>query len=103
MNQILIEQNDIHEFALDVLNGFSSQNKFLLAKYFYDERGSELFNQITQHPDYYLTQCELEILHLYKVQLSLLMANDAFHVVELGPGDGKKAQLLIDQFLKDSR
>jgi dimethylhistidine N-methyltransferase len=103
MNQSLVEKNNINEFALDVLNGFSNEHKYLLAKYFYDERGSELFNQITRHPDYYLTQCELEILNLHKMKLSSLIANEAFNIIELGPGDGIKAKLLIEQFLKDSR
>lgn len=93
----------LNEFAKDVLKGFSNHNKYLLAKYFYDDKGSELFNQITRHPDYYLTQCEIEILKHYKTQLSQLLKNTEFNLIELGPGEGIKARILIEQFLKDSR
>ena len=97
-----VPSND-QEFAKDVLNGLSHEKKYLQAKYFYDIKGSELFNQITRHPDYYLTNCELEILDKYKGELSELLNNEGFNLIELGPGEGIKARILIDQFLKDSR
>ncbi|WP_347251656.1 L-histidine N(alpha)-methyltransferase [Legionella sp.] len=89
------------EFAHDVLVGFSKAHKEINSKYFYDEYGSELFNQITHHPDYYLTGCELEILDHYKKDLSLLLKNEEFNLIELGPGEGIKTRLLIDYFLTD--
>lgn len=46
----------------DVLRGLSSTPKRLPSKYFYDRRGSELFEAITRQPEYYLTRVELEML-----------------------------------------
>lgn len=90
------------EFKNDVLQGLSKSHKELYSKYFYDSAGSNLFNQITRHQDYYLTNCELEILHTYKNKLSTILSNESFNLIELGPGEGIKTQLLIEQFIKDS-
>ncbi|MBI2786900.1 MAG: L-histidine N(alpha)-methyltransferase [Legionella longbeachae] len=92
-----------NQFALDVRTGLSQEKKYISSKYFYDEKGSELFNQITQHPDYYLTQCELEILENNKLELSQLVQNEDFNLIELGPGEGVKTLILLEQLLKDSR
>lgn len=90
------------EFIKDIQIGFSQSQKHIPSKYFYDERGSELFNQITRHPDYYLTQCEIEILNTYKNQIANLFASEPFNLVELGPGEGIKTQILIEKFLQKS-
>lgn len=92
-----------NQFALDVHKGLSKKNKYISSKYFYDEKGSELFNQITQHPSYYLTQCELEILENHKLEISQLVQDEYFNLIELGPGEGVKTLILLDQLLKDSR
>lgn len=91
-----------HEFETDVACGLEKPNKQLSYKHLYDENGCELFNQITRHPDYYLTRCELEILTHHKQQLAALLGSTPFNLVELGPGDGSKAQILIKQFTHDS-
>lgn len=90
------------EFKNSVEMGLSKLQKQLSSKYFYDELGSELFNQITRHPDYYLTRSEMEILNLHKKSLVNILGNTAFNLVELGPGEGIKSQILIDEFLKNS-
>ncbi|ASQ45834.1 L-histidine N(alpha)-methyltransferase [Legionella clemsonensis] len=92
---------DNKEFMQDVLVGLSRKNKQLSSKYFYDAVGSSLFNQITHHPDYYLTGCELEILKHHKKELSDLLKDEEFNLVEFGPGEGLKTNILINQFLKD--
>jgi len=92
-----------NQFALDVRKGLAQEKKTIPSKYFYDEKGSELFNQITRHPDYYLTQCELEILETHKSELSQLVQNEDFNLIELGPGEGIKTLILLEQLLKDSR
>lgn len=89
-------------FKTDIQLGFAKTEKKIQSKYFYDEHGSELFNQITRHPDYYLTQCEIEILNTYKKQISALLGDKPYNVIELGPGEGIKTQILIEQFLRDS-
>lgn len=88
-------------FMHDTLFGFSKINKEIQSKYFYDELGSDLFNQITHHPDYYLTNCELTILDQYKNELAKMLKDEPFNLIELGPGEGIKTSLLIDQFLED--
>ncbi|WED44230.1 L-histidine N(alpha)-methyltransferase [Legionella cardiaca] len=93
--------NDQQEFMHDVLKGLSCENKQIPSKYFYDASGSELFNQITHHPDYYLTGCELEILTTYKEELSDLCKDQDFNLIEFGPGEGIKTNILINQFIKD--
>lgn len=94
-------ENDHNHFIKDVLTGLSDEKKHLSSKYFYDNTGSHLFNLITQHPDYYLTNCELEIIKHYKEKISQKLNSHSFNLIELGPGEGIKTRLLVDQFLKD--
>jgi uncharacterized SAM-dependent methyltransferase len=103
----ILNQKDLSEavttnriFALDVLNGLSETPKRLSSKYFYDDRGSELFQKIMNLPEYYLTRCEFEILDSQKDVFSPLLSESVFNVVELGAGDGVKTSILIDHFLK---
>jgi len=60
----VIERHAIHDsLADDVRDGLSRSLKELPPKYFYDERGSALFDRITTLPEYYPTRCEREILN----------------------------------------
>lgn len=95
-------QEDEQHFRQDVLAGLSAKKKHISSKYFYDKKGSELFNIITQHPDYYLTRCEFEIIERNKSKLANLLNTGAFNLIELGPGEGIKTKLLLDQFLQDN-
>jgi L-histidine Nalpha-methyltransferase len=99
---ITSSHDEKYEFKIDIQAGLKKPNKQIQSKYFYDEHGSLLFNQITRHPDYYLTRCEIEILNTYKKQLSTLIHAEPFNLIELGPGEGIKTQLLMEQFLRDS-
>lgn len=87
----------------DIRLGLSQTDKQIQSKYYYDEVGSELFNQITRHPDYYLTGCELEILRRYKEDISTRLGSETFNLIDLGPGEGIKTGLLIEQFINDNR
>ena len=93
----------IDSFALDVLVGLSESPKQLPSKYFYDDRGSELFQQIKESPDYYLTNCEFDILANQQSEFADLVKGEPFNLVELGAGDGRKTSLLIDYFLQQHR
>ena len=86
-------------FALDVLVGLSEPRKTISSKYFYDEEGSKLFQQIMHLPEYYLTRCEFEILERSGPAIADFVANQKWNLVELGPGDGLKTNLLLMQFL----
>ena len=52
----------VSEFAADVLEGLRATPKHVPAKYFYDAAGSQLFERITELPEYYPTRCEISIL-----------------------------------------
>ncbi len=87
-------------FALDVLNGLSEHPKRLQSKYFYDDEGSRLFQKIMGLPEYYLTNCEYEILQTHKETIAQFVTNETFNIIELGAGDGLKTSLLIEHFKK---
>jgi L-histidine Nalpha-methyltransferase len=88
-------------FAEDVLKGLSSTPKFLSSKYFYDDEGSRLFQEIMKLPEYYLTRAELEIFQTQTKEIfeSFNAGNRAFDLIELGAGDGTKTSLLVKYFL----
>jgi L-histidine N-alpha-methyltransferase len=91
--------NGNDQFALDVLVGLTAQKKFLPSKYFYDARGSELFQKITEIPEYYPTKCELEIIQRYGKDISRYVEYDQpFNLVELGAGFSKKTLALLQTF-----
>ncbi|MER7930902.1 MULTISPECIES: L-histidine N(alpha)-methyltransferase [unclassified Streptomyces] len=78
----------------DVLNGLTATPKTLPPKWFYDARGSELFEQITELPEYYPTRAEREILLARSAEIAA--ASGARTLVELGSGSSEKTRLLID-------
>lgn len=90
-------QND--QFALDVLVGLTAPKKSLPSKYFYDDTGSELFNSITELPEYYPTGCELEIIkHHHKDIARYIDYDQPFNLVELGAGYSEKTLTLLKRF-----
>ncbi len=93
--------NEKKTFALDVLVGLSETPKRLSSRYFYDERGSQLFEQIMDLPEYYLTKCEFNIFENKQVEIAQLVRGEKFNLVELGAGDGRKTSLLINHFLRN--
>ena len=91
-------------FADDVLRGLSASPKFLSSKYFYDDEGSRLFQQIMDLPEYYLTRAEFEIFSTQTREIfeAFTKQNKSFDLIELGAGDGTKTAVLIDYFLKQT-
>ena len=80
--------------AADVVEGLSRTPKSLPPKLFYDAEGSALFDRITELPEYYLTRAERSILELRGAEICDV-AGRSLQVVELGPGNGSKAALLL--------
>ncbi|MGC0211683.1 L-histidine N(alpha)-methyltransferase [Streptomyces levis] len=78
----------------DVLTGLTSTPKWLPPKWFYDERGSELFEEITALPEYYPTRAEREILVARAGEIA--EATGARTLVELGSGSSEKTRFLLD-------
>ena len=92
----IVKQAD-PQFAQDVLFGLSAKDKFLLSRYFYDTDGDHLFQAIMSSPEYYLTDCELEIFEQQGVDIDkAISAAGPFELEELGSGDGLKTRLLLD-------
>jgi L-histidine Nalpha-methyltransferase len=84
----------------DVTRGLTAPAKTLPPKWFYDERGSVLFEQITRLPEYYPTRAEREILLAHAAEVAAVTG--AATLVELGSGSGEKTRLLIEA-LRDHR
>ncbi len=82
-------------FAADVLDGLLADPKQLPPKYFYDQRGSELFEQITKLPEYYPTRTEIGILESNAGGIAKLIPADAA-VVEFGAGSAAKTRIMLD-------
>ncbi|MGN6314117.1 MAG: L-histidine N(alpha)-methyltransferase [Rhodanobacteraceae bacterium] len=78
----------------DVLHGLRRQPKRLPSKYFYDARGSELFERICEQPEYYLTRVELSILRGHIGDIAEAIGPDAL-LMEYGSGNGLKTRLLL--------
>jgi L-histidine N-alpha-methyltransferase len=88
-------------FAEDVLNGLNAPRKSLKSKYFYDDNGSRIFQEIMAMPEYYLTDAEFEILSLQSKQIyESLNFDGPFNILELGPGDGFKTYKLLEYLVK---
>ena len=79
--------------AEEVRTGLLRSPRELPCKYFYDKRGSELFDRITQLPEYYLTRMEAELLRGASAEIASLVRPEA--IVELGAGYCTKSRLLI--------
>lgn len=86
------------QFKKDVNIGLSSTLKFLSSKYFYDEIGDELFVEIMNIPEYYLTKSEFEIFNTKTQELINsfeINKSEKFQLIELGAGDGTKTKELL--------
>jgi L-histidine Nalpha-methyltransferase len=81
----------------DVRAGLTAAPKSLPPKYFYDARGSELFDEITRLPEYYLTRAETSILRRYAADIAGLSQCES--LIELGSGTSAKTRLLLRALL----
>ncbi|MFL5868380.1 MAG: L-histidine N(alpha)-methyltransferase [Thermoleophilaceae bacterium] len=82
-----------HSIADEVRDGLTRSLKELPPKYFYDARGSMLFDQITTLPEYYPTRCERSILNRYAPEI--IETTGAQELVELGSGTASKTRALL--------
>ncbi len=90
------------KFAIDVFEGLTAFPKFLKSKYFYDQKGDELFQKIMWLPEYYLTNSERDILENCKEELLVLMNSDEpFNLIDLGAGDALKTKILLKYFVEE--
>jgi L-histidine N-alpha-methyltransferase len=82
------------QLGKDVRHGLTANQKFIPSKYFYDARGSRLFEKICLLPEYYLTRTELSLLQ--RKASELVHGFDSGDVVELGSGSNRKIRILLD-------
>lgn len=88
-----------NDLIADVRDGLTATPKTLPPRWFYDERGSELFEAITRLPEYYQTRTETAILR--RVAAELMEAVRPQSLVELGAGSARKTRVLIEAGLRD--
>ncbi len=84
-------------FAQEIYSSLNRDSKFISPKFFYDQRGSELFEQICVLPEYYPTRTEINILKNMQDELPQYL-DETFQLVELGSGSSTKTRLILDAF-----
>lgn len=88
-------QPDLNNFKEDILQGLKAKQKYIAPKYFYDDRGSELFDRICWLPEYYLTRTEIGLLKQYGTEMARHIGTDTL-LFELGSGSSLKIRLLLE-------
>jgi L-histidine Nalpha-methyltransferase len=83
-------------FAKDVAEGLAAAKKSLPSKYFYDDEGSRLYEQICHLPEYYLYRAEQEVLAVYAAEIHAEIGH--LPLVEFGPGNASKTRYLLTQY-----
>ncbi|TDG36004.1 L-histidine N(alpha)-methyltransferase [Pedobacter changchengzhani] len=85
------------QFFNDVIVGLTAEPKSLSSKYFYDERGDAIFQQIMEMEEYYLTNAEMEIFVSQSAAIceAIAKGDEAFDLIELGAGDATKSIHLL--------
>lgn len=88
------------DFLYDVVTGLAAEDKYLLSRYFYDEVGDRLFQEIMSLDEYYLTRAEKEIFQLHAAEICAQLPQETFRMAELGAGDGTKTRFLLQAALE---
>ena len=86
---------DLGDFLTDALEGLTASPKRIAPKYFYDQRGSELFDRITRLDEYYPTRTEIAILRDAASEIAHLAGDDCL-LIEYGSGSSLKTRILLD-------
>jgi len=89
------------DMAGEVLQGLASNPKYILPKYFYDARGSELFERITDLPEYYLTRTEMALFDRYLPDIAAHM-DESVCVIEYGSGSSLKIRKLLSALMPNA-
>ncbi len=97
--EIHLEEQDLgRELREDVRAGLTAGEKWLPPKWFYDARGSQLFEEITRLPEYYPTRAERAVLVERAAEIAAVTG--AKTLIELGSGSSEKTRLLLDAFTR---
>jgi dimethylhistidine N-methyltransferase len=84
-----------HKEIEQLVDGLRQPEKMISPKYFYDERGSQLFDRITHLPEYYPTETELGIMSDNIDEIAAVVGSEA-SLIELGSGSGRKTRILLE-------
>ncbi len=84
-------------FAEEIFSSLNRDSKFIAPKFFYDKKGSDLFEKICTLPEYYPTRTEIDILKNLQTELPSFI-DESFRLVELGSGASVKTRLILDIF-----
>ncbi|MDM4718818.1 L-histidine N(alpha)-methyltransferase [Micromonospora sp. WMMA1363] len=97
--EIHLEEQDLgRSLRADVRTGLAAEEKWLPPKWFYDARGSQLFEEITRLPEYYPTRAERAVLAERAGDIAAVTG--AKTLIELGSGSSEKTRLLLDAFTR---
>lgn len=88
------QSSETERFRHDVLTALSSEPRSLPCKYFYDAKGSDLFERICETPEYYVTRADLALHEAHLEEIASIIGPGA-HVIELGSGAGIKTRRLL--------
>lgn len=88
----LLKEFTIEDIRQEIIIGLSADKKWISSKFFYDEKGSKLFEDITHLKEYYPTRTEINILQKMAPDL---INDEPLEIIELGSGDCKKASLIL--------
>lgn len=94
----LLEKEQLHETGTQLIRGLSQQPKRISPRYFYDDQGSALFEQICALPEYYPTRTEAFILKKFAPEIAMFTGN--CELIELGSGSSTKTRFLLDAYQK---
>jgi dimethylhistidine N-methyltransferase len=83
-------------FRDEVLAGLSKPSRQLPCKFFYDDQGAQLFRQICELPEYYVTRTEIEILRLHGAEIASALGPQ-IELIGLGTGAGTKTKILLEE------
>jgi len=95
-NTSVVAAAAIENFREEVLAGLSKSPRQLPYKFFYDERGAQLFQQICDLPEYYITRTEIEILRLHGADIAKALGPQ-IELIGLGTGAGTKTRILLEE------
>lgn len=89
------------QFLKETLKGLEAMPKYMHSKYFYDEQGDYIFQQIMDMEEYYLTNAEMDILQNQSAELAQIISKKGtpFDLIELGAGDATKSVHLLRELI----
>ncbi len=89
-------QPEVEGLQTAVINGLSQSPKQLHPKFFYDKKGSEIFDQICEQPEYYIPDVEQRICEIYADEIIACLGENC-HIIEPGAGSSKKIRFILNR------